>query len=213
MRRRDAPISRRTAGRTAASAPRRRRLGAPWVLARIWASRAWKPSSSVRNSQPPAAFAARFRSGRPTVSRSSVRVRERSRLRLRRIGGEITFERAADLVAVVAQARAGPSRSPSGSIALGQRRRRPEDRPPARPEDPPRPAERRGTPCRPRRPRPCAGLRLIFAGTSIAARAEASSVSSSSPSAARAARTRSRAASVSVATRASPCWFRWSGPG
>ena len=54
-----------------------------------------------------------------------------------------------------------------------------------------------------------AGLLRTLAGMSTAVRADASSVSNSSPSAVRAARTRSRAASVSVATRASPCWYRW----
>ena len=65
--------------RTAATASSAGGVEAPWVLARISASRAWKPSLSVRNSQLPVALAADSRRGRATVSRSRVRIRERSR--------------------------------------------------------------------------------------------------------------------------------------
>ena len=81
-------------------APRR---DARAARSRICCSRAWKPSSSVRNSHFVAALVAPDRSGRATVSEQQRPDAGPVALGLLGVGREVALERAADLRAVVAQ--------------------------------------------------------------------------------------------------------------
>ena len=99
-----------------------------------------------------------------------------------------------------------------GEHALRKRLIGSDDRRLGAPEQPARPPSATN-PTPPTTAAALAGLRLSLDGMSTAARADASSRSTSIARSARAARTRSRAASASAATRGSPSWCRWSGPG